>query len=466
MFKQRDLLWRKCIRRGHLLPRTISSLLFCQFHNVRLPSLQLFDSAVQNQNKTAVISDHQSFTYGQLLADSGKIADELSQMFGSNVLNGRRVSFLFDPSYAYVVYQWAVWRSGAVAVPLCNTHPTEELDYYISDSQSDVVFYDQKFESLIAPLKTNRIIFKSVPVKDLIANSKHTERKYDRFEDVSLSSNGMFVYTSGTTGKPKGVVTTHSQIQSQTKSLVDAWKWTSNDHILHVLPLHHVHGIINCLTCALWSGAIVEFMKFNAEDVWKRFTQEPHITLFMAVPTIYVKLISAFEQFDEKKKNEYANAAASLRLMVSGSAALPEPVFDKWKEITGHVILERYGMTEIGMALSNPYDNRKPGYVGIPLPGVQTKIVDENGNEVKQGEPGELLVKGPSVFKEYWQRKEATAQAFDDGWFKTGDIAVIDPESCFYKILGRSSVDIIKYAGYKISALEVERGKLIIEQTS
>jgi malonyl-CoA/methylmalonyl-CoA synthetase len=252
------------------------------------------------------------------------------------------------------------------------------------------------------------------------------------------------------------VVTTHANIESQIRALVTAWEWEEKDHILNILPLHHVHGIINVLSCALWSGACCEFLpKFDASDVWSAILARK-LTLFMAVPTIYYKLIEYWESASQKEKTAMAVAAKTLRLMVSGSAALPVPVMDKWKTITGQTLLERYGMTEIGMALSNPYrGKRQAGHVGLPLPNVEVRLADSENNTVAPGEQGEIQVKGPSVFMEYWRNEKATADAFTvGGWFKTGDIAVFDNGA--YKILGRDSVDIIKSGGYKISALEIE----------
>jgi len=179
------------------------------------------------------------------------------------------------------------------------------------------------------------------------------------------------------------------------------------------------------------------------------------VNVFMAVPTIYARLIAAYDGYQAERQATLSKAAAAMRLMVSGSAALPVQTLQRWDEITGHVLLERYGMTELGMALSNPLDGeRRPGFVGEPLPGVQVRLVDEAGSDVRDGEPGELWVRGSSVFKEYHRKPEATREAFTDGWFRTGDIAVLERGS--YRILGRSSVDIIKSGGYKISALEVE----------
>jgi malonyl-CoA/methylmalonyl-CoA synthetase len=267
----------------------------------------------------------------------------------------------------------------------------------------------------------------------------------------------MMVYTSGTTGKPKGVVTTHGNIAAQVTSLVTAWEWRADDWILLVLPLHHVHGIINVLTCALWAGARCEMLpKFDAERIWARIAAG-ELTLFMAVPTIYGKLITAWEAAAAERRRVWSAGCAPprMRLMVSGSAALPVQRLERWREISGHVLLERYGMTEIGMALSNPlHGERLPGFVGTPLPGVEARLVDDAGRPLPAGTPGEIEVRGKTLFLEYWRRPDATAAAFRDGWFRTGDVAVVEHGA--YRILGRSSVDIIKTGGYKVSALEVE----------
>ena len=263
------------------------------------------------------------------------------------------------------------------------------------------------------------------------------------------------VYTSGTTGRPKGVVTTHANLRAQVTSLIAAWEWTVGDAILLVLPLHHVHGIVNVLACALWAVARCEMLaKFDGPRVWGRLADDD-LTLFMAVPTIYNKLIAAWEAAPPERQRAYAAGCARLRVMISGSAALPIRTLERWQAISGHVLLERYGMTEIGMALSNPLrGERRPGFVGTPLPGVEVRLVDEQGRPAQPGTPGEIEVRGPNVFLEYWRRPDATAQAFRDGWFRTGDMAVLEQGA--YRILGRTSVDIIKSGGYKISALEIE----------
>ena len=275
--------------------------------------------------------------------------------------------------------------------------------------------------------------------------------------NIEESRRAMILYTSGTTNLPKGVVTTHSNLNAQISSLIEAWEWTENDHTICILPLHHVHGIVNIVSCAMWAGACCEFLpSFSAIGLFDTF-KKAHINVFMAVPTIYFKLITHWESLPTDEQKELTTILSRFRFMVSGSAALPVSVMEKWQTISQHTLLERYGMTEIGMGLSNSYRNKRyAGHVGYPLPGVQARLADEQDNVLAPTETGEIQIKGATVFNEYWRKPEATAASFTkDGWFKTGDIATVDVEGG-YRILGRNSVDIIKSGGYKISALEIE----------
>lgn len=278
------------------------------------------------------------------------------------------------------------------------------------------------------------------------------------------------IYTSGTTSYPKGCVSTHKTITFQSQCLITAWKYTPSDHLIHVLPLHHIHGIINGLTASLFSGATVEMhQKFDPAKVWKRWSQKGTSTLFMAVPTVYSRLIDHFDANirSTDKENAVREGSSALRLVISGSAALPTPTKRKFREITGQTLLERYGMTEIGMGLSCglEVENRIDGSVGWPLPGVQVRLTNRETGQVipdEDEEDGMVEIKGDSVFKEYFGQPEATKQEFTpDGWFKTGDVAKRDHRGAFF-IQGRASVDVIKSGGYKISALEVERKMLAL----
>ena len=406
----------------------------------------LIQRANQFSERIAVVSDNNIFTYGILFAYARQVATTL--LGNSKDLEEARIAFLVTPGFGYVAVQWGIWLAGGVAVPLCNLHPLNAIQYVIEDTGAKVLITSPEYEKFLAPLVAEKGIrfFKTSALK--------TE-KQGTLPSVTSDRRAMILYTSGTTSKPKGVVTTHFNIESQITTLVNFWEWEQDDYILNILPLHHVHGIINVMSCALWSGACVEFLpKFDAAKVWDIFKRE-RLTLFMAVPTIYFKLINYWEHSSLEKQKKMSDSLQRMRLMVSGSAALPVSFLEKWKLISGHTLLERYGMTEIGMGLSNAYrGERRPGHVGLPLPGVEMRLVDSNNNLVYEGQPGEIQVKGNSVFLEYWQKPQATKEAFIDGWFKTGDIARFN--NGMYKILGRDSVDIIKSGGYKISALEIE----------
>lgn len=408
--------------------------------------IPLFARAREYGDRTAIIATEGIFTYRYLLHASSQVATYI--LDGTEDLQQQRVAFLIPPGFQYVATQWGVWRGGGIAVPLCVSHPLRELEYVISDSGATIIIAHPNFETILRPVARSRGI-------RFILTTEMFDATVDTLPVVGIDRPAMILYTSGTTSKPKGVVTTHQNIQAQITSLVSAWEWTSEDQILHVLPLHHIHGIINVLSCALWAGARCEILTlFDAQVVWTRII-ESELSLFMAVPTIYTKLITTWEAADCDLQHIMKAACAKLRLIVSGSAALPVHVLEKWKIISGHLLLERYGMTEIGMALSNPlHGQRLPGYVGTPLPSVKVRLVDEHLNLVEPGTPGEIQVTGPNVFLMYWGKPQATQKAFRDGWFSTGDIAVVENGS--YRILGRSSVDIIKTGGYKVSSLEIE----------
>ena len=247
---------------------------------------------------------------------------------------------------------------------------------------------------------------------------------------------------------------THGSLAAMVDGMVPAWGWTATDRTVLVLPLNHVHGLVNVTFTALAVGACCEAPGgFDAAAVWGRLGSGA-VTVFMAVPTVYARLTSAWEAADAATRSRWSEGASGLRLMVSGSAALPVSTLEQWRRLTGHTLLERYGMTELGMVLSNTLDRRVPGHVGEPMPGVEVRLVDDAGATVTDGEPGELLVRGSQVFAGYWERPDATAEAFVDGWFRTGDVGVHEPGG--YRLLGRSSVDIIKSGGEKVSALEIE----------
>ena len=432
----------------------------------------------------AAVDSAGSGSYADLWRQSAAVRDRLAKACPS--LADERVAFLAPPGRGYATFLWGAWRAGAVAVPLATSHPLPELEYVLDDASPRLVAADPSMAQARALLKaaeargaatlpvsaarpsprgshslsqrasgpTSEPAFRLTSARE--AGPAHPEPGLARGTGLEARDDGaLIVYTSGATGRPKGVLSTHASLAAQVRSLVDAWAWTDQDRILHVLPLHHVHGIVNALCCALWSGAACEFGDPRPQAVWERLAEPRGITLFMAVPTVYGRLIRAWDEAPEATRRRWSRGAARLRLMVSGSAALPVTTLARWREITGHVLLERYGMTETGMILSNPLDGeRRPGCVGLPLPGVEARLVDERGRPVTPGESGEVEVRGPLVFREYWGRPQETAAAFRDGWFRTGDEARLENGS--YRLLGRRAVDILKTGGHRVSAIEIE----------
>ena len=420
----------------------------------------VYRSALSFGEKVAIIDSSGSQTYSQLYRASLALSVRLGC---GSVRPGARVAILTGNTGQYIRAQWAVWMSGGVCVPLCQSHPASSLSYYLQDSGASLVLVSPDLQHVVSDLG----------VKVHVLEQDEHDEASEVTEAVpvrsSSSSAAMILYTSGTTGSPKGVVLSHANLHSQTECLVQAWGWTSEDCLLHVLPLHHTHGIVNCLLCPLSVGATVHMLpRFCPATTWDLLT-DGSVSLFMAVPTIYSKLLSHHTTAGLRVEDT-VSACSRLRLMVSGSAALAVPVLERWRAVTGQNLLERYGMTEIGMALSQSLQGgRPPGTVGRPLPGVEVRLVswqsdgastilaeaDSQTVSCENSEPGELLVRGPNVFTEYHNRPEATRKEFtEDGWFRTGDTAKVEDGE--FRILGRTSVDIIKTGGYKVSALDVE----------
>jgi malonyl-CoA/methylmalonyl-CoA synthetase len=406
----------------------------------------LIAQAQRQDGRTAIIDSQGSFTYSELLEASSRVAAAL--LADKEDLREERVALMVTPGFPWVAVLWGIWRAGGIAVPLPLKSAKSELEFFLSDSGASTVAFDAQSCSVVSPVAA-ALAVRALPYERCCACQPA------KLPDVACDRSAMILYTSGTTSRPKGVVTTHANITAQIMSLVEAWEWSADDHIVLCLPLHHLHGIINVVSCALWSGATCRMLtRFDATAVWDCLA-DGAASLFMAVPTVYAKLIAAWDAASPEHRAKLSHACRRLRLMVSGSAALPVGIFERWRQITGHALLERYGMTEIGMALSNPLrGERVPGSVGTPLPGVHVRLIGENGEPASLGTPGEIEVCGPSVFKEYWGKPDETRDAFREGWFRTGDTAIV--ENGVYRILGRTNIDIFKTGGHKVSALEIE----------
>ncbi|XP_053657994.1 malonate--CoA ligase ACSF3, mitochondrial [Anopheles marshallii] len=482
-----------------------------------------FKRALLYGEKAAIRDQMGNFSFIQLYEAVKRLAAQISKCCGS--ASQSRVAFLCPNNITYVISQWACWFSGQVAVPLNAKYPADLLEYYIKDSDASLLLTTAEFLPLAEPLAAKLQKPLLVVNHELInANGATNGGDASSMADVSYldprrenllqlndtlvvesalngefyrDANALILYTSGTTGKPKGVVLSYANLDAQLRALSHAWQVSAADSVLHTLPLNHVHGTINALNLPLAVGAkCVMLPKFDSSSVWSyllnvNMTTKERVNVFMGVPTMYGLLIREYDSVFGKNARmcDYVKTHCKnkIRLMISGSAPLPGNIFDRWNEITGHRLLERYGMTEIGMAISNPYmqdgelRSRRQGCVGMPLPGVSVRIVDaESGRQLtlegRENEgiwqtttgtvapkptvpadsiAGQLHVKGSSVFSAYWQRPQETASEFDaEGWFRTGDTARY--ENGTIRILGRTSVDIIKSGGFKLSALEIE----------
>lgn len=413
-------------------------------------TLPIITRAETFRDRTAFFCDDQATTYGDLLARSRAVACGL--LAGKADLEEERVAFLIPTGSDYAATQWGIWRAGGIAVPINGAAAVPEIEHVLITAGVKRVVATKDRYSVLGDLPSRL---------GLVVLDHATLGGEGVLPDVDSARRAMILFTSGTTSKPKGVVSTHASVEAQVTALTEAWAWQADDTIPLFLPMHHLHGILNILTCALWSGAAIEpFDKFDPDAVLPRVANGAY-SLFMAVPTIYVRLLKWLEAAENQGlRDRVIDGFRAMRLMVSGSAALPASIHTEWADLTGQVLLERYGMTEIGMALSNPYQgDRRAGMVGLPMPRTDIQLVNDDGVAVSgEGAVGEIWVKGPAVFREYWDNPEATTESFVGDWFKTGDIATL--EGGYYRIMGRSSVDIIKSGGYKLSALEIEAALL------
>ncbi|KAK3393652.1 hypothetical protein B0H63DRAFT_406912 [Podospora didyma] len=506
----------------------ISSRWLCRPASFRmastLPKLPVFEAIARHDPDSTVVVHSGSgrrFRYGELLGDVCKTRNRLYETAGREDIDGERIAFLVENSYDYVVTLLAILAAKSIAVPLSPAFPAPELQYILNHSEALMLLSSAKFANKAQEVLRTELDEQPayLQLAKFQGGSKH--------ENVTLEksgpgSAGMMLYTSGTTNRPKGVLLPQSVMTAQARSLLQAWEYIASDYLLHVLPLHHIHGTINALFTPLFSGSTIEFLfPFNADAVWKRFaapfltpdqTPDPDsvspftrekITFFTVVPTVYSRLLATHKLLDHDMQSATRKAIspANLRLAISGSAALPTPIKQAWSELSGgNVLLERFGMTEVGMALSCGLDvaDRVDGSVGWPLPGVEARLVEldthqiiEKGHERDadgRERVGEIQLRGPTIFAEYWRNPEATAKEFVDAkdgrgkWFKTGDVAVRRPvpnagksstpsqkdwtRGDLYFILGRRSADIIKSGGEKVSALEVEREMLALPQVA
>jgi malonyl-CoA/methylmalonyl-CoA synthetase len=394
------------------------------------------------------------YSWRDLERGTAMIANVLASL---HLAEGSRIAVQTDKSVEALMLYLAVQRAGCVYLPLNNAYQQHEIEYFIGDAEPAVVVCAPKNFTWISRLAFQRgtkNVFTlgddrtgSLLERAALMSERHTPAE-KRDDDLAA-----ILYTSGTTGRSKGAMLTHGNLVSNARVLKDYWGWRNpeegGDVLIHALPIFHVHGLFVASHGALLNGSkMIWFSRFEPRATIERFAEA---TVFMGVPTLYTRLLNEAALTRE--------ACRSMRLFISGSAPLQVETFDAWQQRTGHIILERYGMSETVMLTSNPYrerdGERRRGTVGVPLPGVALRVRDESGAPCPPGEIGGIEVKGPNVFAGYWRMPEKTQGEFTaDGWFKTGDVGRVD-ERGYVSIVGRSK-DLVITGGYNVYPAEIE----------
>ena len=384
-----------------------------------------------------------TWTYGDLTRWSRLMAGALQSL---GVVPGDRVLVQVDKSAHAVALYLGCLRLGAVYVPLNTAYTDAEVDYFVGDAEPKVYVRRDDDGARFASVPMSIVTLGAEGAGSLTDVATEAE-PFTGIVGREPGDIAAIVYTSGTTGRSKGAMLTHHNLDSSARVLTSAWGWRDDDVLLHALPIFHVHGLFVALHCALLNATPMIFLpRFDAARVAAAL---PHASVMMGVPTFYTRLLE-HPEVDRQR-------CAGVRLFVSGSAPLTEATFAAWEARTGHRILERYGMSETMMNTSNPLDgDRVPGTVGFPLPGVEVRMAAEDGRLVEPGEVGVIEVRGPNVFAGYWRMPEKTAEEFrDDGFFITGDLGIMDPEGRV-SIVGRAK-DLIISGGYNVYPKEIER---------
>ncbi len=372
--------------------------------------------------------------------------------------SGSRIAVQVDKSVEALMLYLATLRAGYVFLPLNTAYQSAEMAYFIGNAAPAVVVCTPKnfgWVSKLAFSASTQYVFTLSDDRtgSLLERAAHCSRKHTAAQ-CQADDLAAILYTSGTTGRSKGAMLTHGNLLSNAQVLKDYWGWQPGDVLMHVLPIFHVHGLFVAVHGALLNGSKMIWMaKFDPQRVLARL---PDATVFMGVPTLYVRLLA--------EPGLDRHAARNMRLFIAGSAPLLIETFEQWQQRTGHTILERYGMSETAMLTSNPYGpdprhggatERRGGTVGFALPGVSLRVRAEDGTPVATGEIGGIEVKGPNVFAGYWQMPDKTREEFTaDGYFKTGDVGRIDADG-YVTIVGRSK-DLIISGGYNVYPAEIE----------
>jgi malonyl-CoA/methylmalonyl-CoA synthetase len=408
---------------------------------------RLFDN-LDNPDRLAIeMLDGTHISYGDLIARAGQIANVLVQ---AGVKPGDRVAAQTEKSVTGLVLYLATVRAGAVYLPLNTAYTLNELEYFITDAEPSMVVCDpSKAEGITAIAAKIDARVMTLGADGNGSLSEAADKAKPEFTTVARANDDLaaILYTSGTTGRSKGAMLTHDNLASNSFSLVDYWRFTDKDVLIHALPIYHTHGLFVASNVTLFARASMIFLpKFDPEVIIKLMARA---TVMMGVPTFYTRLLQSPSLTKEATKH--------MRLFISGSAPLLADTHREWSARTGFAILERYGMTETNMNTSNPYDgDRVPGAVGRALPGVSVRVTDpETGKELAPDTIGMIEVKGSNVFKGYWRMPEKTKAEFrDDGFFITGDLGKIDPAG-YVHILGRGK-DLVISGGFNVYPKEIE----------
>ena len=376
-------------------------------------------------------------TYADLLAETGRLANALS---GLGLKKGDRLLLQVEKCEAVLSLYLACLRLGVVFLPVNPGYTVSETAHFVADAEPALAVVDAGRVGGLAALGA-----RTMALTDLVA---HAAKAPAEFADPAHGPDDLaaILYTSGTTGRSKGVMLTRDNLASNAEALVGLWRFTEADVLLHALPVFHTHGLFVATNCVLFSGASMIFQRaFSPSAVLAAL---PRASVMMGVPTFYTRLLA--------DPGLTRAACAHVRLFISGSAPLSPATHTEWRDRTGHAILERYGMTETNMITSNPYDgDRRAGTVGMPLPGVEVRVTDSDGRPLPQGEAGAIEVRGPNVFQGYWKLPEKTAEEFRDGrWFITGDMGAFDGQG-YLSILGRAK-DLVITGGLNVYPAEVE----------
>ncbi len=402
---------------------------------------KILDSVEESQEKSLKF-ENRIYTFHKIAKNIKRYAALLKSL---GVAYQDRVALQLPKCMEFIYFHFANLWIGAITLPLNPSYSQNEVEYFLSDSQSRL-FVTTSENAARLKKTTDRLGIDVLEIDNL------NIQKFDEIkEGVETKDDdiALIAYTSGTTGKSKGAMITHSNLINNMEALRKLWRLNENDKLLHALPIFHVHGLVVALQGALNAKMnIVMHEKFDAKRVWET-VESDKITLFMGVPTLYQRLVDIWEKLENKPD------ISSMRLFISGSAPLPEILFDKFKRITSHTILERYGMSEAGMIASNPYeeDKRIAKSVGYAIDGCIFRIM-KNKTVAKAFDVGEVYIKGNNVFKGYWRMPLKTEESFEDGWFKTGDLGYVDETGRLF-LVGRAK-ELIITGGLNVYPKEVE----------